>query len=89
MDFPPFKMKRPIPYSSRGGWLIRTVLFVAIFGPGEDVRLEFEAPADAVPAGWTRRVVLETDGWCKDMDLYTKDGGLHRNQWCCLARHRR
>lgn len=47
---------------------------LAIFGPGEDVRLEFAAPADAVPAGWTRRVVLEADGWCKDMDLYTKDG---------------
>jgi len=47
---------------------------LAIFGPGEDVRLEFAAPGDAVPAGWTRRVVLEADGWCKDMDLYTKDG---------------
>jgi hypothetical protein len=47
---------------------------VAIFGPGEDVRLEFEAPADGVATGWTRRVVLEADGWCKDMDLYTKDG---------------
>ena len=47
---------------------------LAIFGPGEDVRFEFAAPADAAPAGWTRRVVLEADGWCKDMDLYTKDG---------------
>ena len=22
--------------------------------------------------GWTRRVVLDADGWCKDMDLYTQ-----------------
>jgi hypothetical protein len=46
---------------------------VAIFGPGEQVSLVFEAPADAPPA-WTRRLVLETRGWCKDMDLYTLDG---------------
>lgn len=47
---------------------------MAIFGPGEDIRLEFTAPADGVPTGWTRRFVLEANGWCKDMDLYTKDG---------------
>jgi tetratricopeptide (TPR) repeat protein len=47
---------------------------VAIVGPGEEVSLSFSAPADPLPAGWTRRVVLETRGWCKDMDLYTKDG---------------
>ena len=47
---------------------------VAIFGPGEEVLLTFTAPAAAPRAGWTRRVVLESDGWCKDMDLYTKDG---------------
>jgi hypothetical protein len=46
---------------------------VAIFGPGEEVHLEFEVPPPP-PAGWTRRVVLETRGWCKDMDLYTRDG---------------
>jgi hypothetical protein len=45
---------------------------VAIFGPGEEVHLEFEAPPPP-PPGWTRRVVLEARGWCKDMDLYTKD----------------
>ena len=33
------------------------------------------APAGAAAEGWTRRLVLETDGWCKDMDLYTRDGG--------------
>jgi len=47
---------------------------VAIFGPGEEVHLEFAAPPEGAPEGWTRRLVLETRGWCKDMDLYTKDG---------------
>jgi hypothetical protein len=47
---------------------------VAIIGPGEEVLLEFDALKAAVPAGWTRRVVLDAKGWCKDMDLYTKDG---------------
>jgi hypothetical protein len=47
---------------------------VAIIGPGEEVLLEFEAPDTPPPAGWTRRVVLDAKGWCKDMDLYTKDG---------------
>jgi tetratricopeptide (TPR) repeat protein len=47
---------------------------VAIFGPGEAVHLEFEAPADAPRPGWTRVYVLEVDGWCKDMDRFTKDG---------------
>ncbi len=47
---------------------------VAIFGPGEEVLMTFAAPAEAPAAGWTRRVVLEADGWCKDMDLYTRDG---------------
>ena len=47
---------------------------VAIFGPGEELHLEFAAPGKVVPEGWTRRLVLETVGWCKDMDLYTGDG---------------
>jgi Tfp pilus assembly protein PilF len=47
---------------------------LAIFGPGEELHLEFAAPAQPPPAGWTRRFVLEARGWCKDMDLYTKDG---------------
>jgi hypothetical protein len=47
---------------------------VAIIGPGEEVQMEFAAP-DAPPRdGWTRRLVLESEGWCKDVDLYTKDG---------------
>ena len=47
---------------------------VAIFGPGEAVVLDFEAPASPVADGWTRRLVLELRGWCKDKDLYTLDG---------------
>jgi hypothetical protein len=47
---------------------------VAIVGPGEAVTLSFVAPTTAPPEGWTRRLVLEARGWCKDMDLYTKDG---------------
>ncbi|MCA9270606.1 MAG: hypothetical protein KDA41_19125 [Planctomycetales bacterium] len=26
------------------------------------------------PVGWTRRYVLKTVGWCKDMDHYTQHG---------------
>jgi tetratricopeptide (TPR) repeat protein len=47
---------------------------VAIFGPGEAVHLEYEAPEEAPAPGWTRAYVLEVDGWCKDMDRFTKDG---------------
>jgi hypothetical protein len=47
---------------------------VAIFGPGEELQLEFDASQAPLRPGWTRRFVLEARGWCKDMDLYTKDG---------------
>jgi hypothetical protein len=47
---------------------------VAIFGPGEAVHLEFETPAEDLAPGWTRVFILEIDGWCKDMDRFTKDG---------------
>jgi hypothetical protein len=50
---------------------------MAVLGPGEEVHLEFSAAgevAEPPPQGWTRRFVLETVGWCKDMDLYTKTG---------------
>ena len=47
----------------------------AIIGPGEEAHLEFDAMTlPALPSGWTRRFVLEARGWCKDMDLYTRDG---------------
>ncbi|MGD8311969.1 MAG: FG-GAP-like repeat-containing protein [Gammaproteobacteria bacterium] len=47
---------------------------VAIIGPGEEIHLEFAADLPALPPGWQRRLVLETNGWAKDMDLYTADG---------------
>jgi hypothetical protein len=47
---------------------------LAIFGPGEEIHMEFDASLPPLPGGWTRRFVLETRGWCKDMDLFTKDG---------------
>ena len=46
---------------------------LAIFGPGEEIHFEF-AGLPPAPPGWTRRFVLETVGWCKDMDLYTQNG---------------
>ncbi|HEV8291646.1 MAG TPA: hypothetical protein VGP94_06965, partial [Tepidisphaeraceae bacterium] len=40
---------------------------LAIFGPGEEVEMEFEAaPGEGL-------FVLEVKGWCKDKDLLTKD----------------
>ena len=48
---------------------------LAIIGPGEEVHIEYEAINDQPPAGWTRRWVLESDGWCKDADLFTLDSG--------------
>jgi hypothetical protein len=47
---------------------------MVVLGPGEEVAIEFDAPADALLAGWTRRYVLRGRGWCKDMDLYTEHG---------------
>lgn len=46
----------------------------AIFGPGEEVHLEFAAPATPLRPGWQRIFVLETHGATKDMDLYTQNG---------------
>ncbi len=47
---------------------------LAVFGPGEEVHLEFRADLEPLAPGWTRTLVLETRGWCKDMDLFTRDG---------------
>ena len=46
----------------------------AIIGPGEEIHAEFEASLPPLPPGWSRRFVLEANGWAKDMDLYTRDG---------------
>jgi hypothetical protein len=44
------------------------------FGAGEEIHMEFRAPLNPPGEGWTRIYVIETDGWCKDMDLYTQTG---------------
>jgi len=44
----------------------------AIIAGGEELQLAFEAPPER--ADRVRCWVLELDGWCKDMDLFTKDG---------------
>ena len=46
---------------------------LVVFGSGEEVAFDFASPAAAQP-GTTRRYVIETRGWCKDMDLFTRDG---------------
>jgi len=46
---------------------------VAIIGPGEELHLEFDVVADATK-GWRRYFVLESNGWAKDKDLFTRDG---------------
>lgn len=46
---------------------------LAIIGPGEETHFEFPAPAEP-PAGWRRELVLESRGYAKDMDLYTRHG---------------
>jgi hypothetical protein len=46
----------------------------AIIGPGEEVQLQFAAAVPELPAGWSRRFVVEAHGWTKDMDLYTAQG---------------
>jgi hypothetical protein len=48
---------------------------LTIFGPGEEIEMRFDASElPPLAKGWSRRFVLETRGWCKDMDLYTRDG---------------
>ena len=46
---------------------------LVIFGPGEAVTLDFEASA-LTGLDPPQYFVLETAGWCKDMDLYTQNG---------------
>ena len=47
---------------------------VVIFGPGEEVELRFPIVEDPLEEGWSRHFVFRSTGWCKDMDLFTKDG---------------
>lgn len=44
----------------------------AVIGPGDELHVEFEAPAEA--PGLRRVLVLEARGYAKDMDMYTLDG---------------
>ena len=47
-----------------------------IFGPGDEIALQFDtAAAPPLPPGWTRDFVLYTDAWMKDADLNTAAGG--------------
>src|SRR5205814_8718470 len=47
-----------------------------IFGPGDEVALEFDsAAAPLLPPGWTRDFLIYTDAWLKDADLNTLAGG--------------
>ncbi|HKW39935.1 MAG TPA: FG-GAP-like repeat-containing protein [Gemmatimonadales bacterium] len=48
----------------------------AIFGPGDEIALQFDtAGAPPLPTGWTRDFVLYSDAWLKDADLNTSGGG--------------
>ncbi len=47
---------------------------LVVFGPGEEVALDFASPSHPIAEGATRRYILEVNGWCKDMDLFTRDG---------------
>ncbi|HKI18091.1 MAG TPA: cytochrome c biogenesis factor, partial [Isosphaeraceae bacterium] len=45
---------------------------LCLVGPGDEVRIEFEAASlPPLPAGWTRSYVLRTVGYCKDADPCT------------------
>jgi len=47
-----------------------------IFGPGDEIALQFDTAATPpLPPGWTRDFVLYTDAWMKDADLNTAAGG--------------
>ncbi|MFZ9880718.1 MAG: hypothetical protein ACO3QC_04885, partial [Phycisphaerales bacterium] len=47
---------------------------IVVFGPGEEVAFDFAAAPAPAARGTVRRYILESRGWCKDMDLFTKDG---------------
>ncbi len=45
---------------------------LCVVGPGDEIRLEFEAKAvPPLPEGWTRSFVLRAVGYCKDADPFT------------------
>lgn len=68
----------PTGYYTRLGEMTELVIerdnALAIIGPGDALELTFEAPTEPPKPGWYRYWVLSTDGWAKDMDLYTLSG---------------
>jgi hypothetical protein len=45
---------------------------LCVVGPGDEVRIEFEAgDLPSLPDGWTRAYVLRSFGYCKDADPFT------------------
>jgi hypothetical protein len=45
---------------------------LCVGGPGDEVRMEFEAASlPSLPPGWTRSYVLRAYGYCKDADPFT------------------
>jgi hypothetical protein len=72
----------PAPLALMGGRLTRlgdvaSLLQVVddklcVVGPGDEVRIEFEArDLPPLPDGWTRSYVLKSFGYCKDADPFT------------------
>jgi hypothetical protein len=46
-----------------------------IFGPGDELTVEFDAKKlPPLPPGWKRSFVLKTWGYCKDCSLFTATG---------------
>jgi hypothetical protein len=46
-----------------------------VFGPGDEITVDFDArDAPPLPAGWRRDFLLYSDSWLKDADLNTGTG---------------
>ncbi len=47
---------------------------MVVMSSGDEMRLEFSVPQEAIPEGWQRDFVLHCVGWDKDADLNTLSG---------------
>jgi hypothetical protein len=48
-----------------------------VFGPGDEITIEFDASAaPSLPTGWRRDFLLYSDSWLKDADLNTGTGQM-------------
>lgn len=47
---------------------------MVVISSGDEIRLEFDVPEAAPPAGWKRDFILHSIGWDKDADLNTLSG---------------